>query len=330
MYVRSSTRTPWRTKLNPVIFCLISVVQGLVVTGLELPILFTVRGVRKRGVSSEEVRAKFYSITVYIIIFIGSQLFQILLSIESVFFKNTIQMFGVIAFNIMALLYSVTQYFQIQKLYHLEDNDVELFGRSSLFIGLVAITIGVGQVSLILFGFKLYKEFGWKIYRRLGSDLTLRKYFMTYHVLTMFLKFDLFFFLGFIVQFLNFTIQSGDTERTITIICLPVSLAILVFALFSVHMESRWMGGVSCTGFAVGIAYFIFKIVRILTKEKYDNYKYFLLMFAFLSLAAISVSLVLLVLCIRNFEKGLTPHIQISLKSRQSIRRRNTLDLQGE
>jgi len=301
------------------------------VISLEIPILNNVYSLKASNSTTIEMQIKFASLFIYTAIFMASQVFQIVLSIESVFFKNTIQIFGVIAFNIMAFFYSITQYFQIQKGYAAEAVD-STYQIQELYlkIGIIAIIIGVGQIFLMIFGFGLYREFGWKIYRRLGSDLTMRKCFMTYHILTMFLKFDIFFLLGFLVQFLNFTIRSNDIELSLTIAFIPIGLTIIALTVFAVQTENKWVAYISCAGFIGGIPYFVFKIFRILTWEKYKNYMYFLLMFAFLSLMGILISLALLIMCIRNFDKGLTPHIQILMKPRSSTRRVSTLNLEGE
>lgn len=80
-----------------------------------------------------------------------------------------------IAFNIMALVYSVFQCYQIETAKKIEANDFE-DKRILIFtlVGVVSGTITLGQILLSVFGFRLYKEFGWSIYLRLGSDLTLR------------------------------------------------------------------------------------------------------------------------------------------------------------
>ncbi|KAI0217564.1 hypothetical protein L0F63_000264 [Massospora cicadina] len=272
----------------------------------------------------------------------GSQIFQVVISIRSVFFKNTLQIFGVIAFNIMALIYSVFQCYQIEnakKLFGANNFNVEN-DRIFTLVGIVSGTITLGQILLLIFGFRLYKEFGWMLQSSIRFSLEfsyvayaclLSGYFMTYHLLLMFLKFDLFFFFGFILQFLLFTIKEQDPELWITLIFIPVSLLVGFLSIAAVQKENPPLTVASLFGLLMGVVYFLFKIFRLLTVSKYANFKNFLSLFAFLSLFVIAASAALLVSCYRNFNKGLGPYIQLSLHSyKNKAVRPHSLNLEGE
>jgi hypothetical protein len=70
-------------------------------------------------------------------------------------------------------MYSVIEYFQVHK-YQTRDGTRDV--RRQTRLGLLANILVTGAVSLVLImiSFKLYLEFGWKIYKRIGADPKIR------------------------------------------------------------------------------------------------------------------------------------------------------------
>ncbi|KAJ9052467.1 hypothetical protein DSO57_1033887 [Entomophthora muscae] len=91
---------------------------------------------------------------------------------------------------------------------------------------------------------------------------------MTYHLLQMFLKFDLFFFFGFILQFLIFTINADDPEFWITLIFIPVSLLVGFLSIAAVQRENTHLTFASLFGLVLGVAYFIFQNLPLADKAQ--------------------------------------------------------------
>jgi hypothetical protein len=60
--------------------------------------------------------------------------------------------------------------------------------------------ISVSVVAIIVLTFFLYREFGWDIYRALGADLRIRRYYFNYQVFECIVCYSFFFFAGFGVQ----------------------------------------------------------------------------------------------------------------------------------
>ena len=63
--------------------------------------------------------------------------------------------------------------------------------------------------------------------------------YRSYHIFLMLLKMDVFFFLGFALQFAILVLNNNDIEKGLTIAAIPISLAILVGAVYAVVYEKK-------------------------------------------------------------------------------------------
>ncbi|KAJ3026389.1 hypothetical protein HDV00_011974, partial [Rhizophlyctis rosea] len=255
-------------------------------------------------------------VPVYLIIFIIAQLFQIVLCWDAVWHKNTIQIMGFVLFNFSVCLYSGFQYNQMTNILTqtgtgtppIGDSDRQLL-RAVLMA--IPIIVAVFTVIFMFFAFKLYLEFGWKIYKKIGADPKMRNIYRVYQIFLMLLKLDIFFIFGFGIQFIVLVINQNDPEFALTIAALPITMIILLFAVYGVRRESKIIMSLFCVGLGLALAYFIFKLARIWQRKdlpQYRDTKNYLTFFASLSLAVVLGSLINAVLCMRNFGKGLRQH----------------------
>lgn len=98
--------------------------------------------------------------------------------------------------------------------------------------------------------------------------------YRAYQIYLVLIKIDLFFFVGFSIQFIFLTLakQTSDPEYWVTIFFLPATLLILMVAVYAVRHESRrWMAFFLTTMLA-GVGYFIFKVYRMYSKEKKSQF----------------------------------------------------------
>ncbi|KND01770.1 uncharacterized protein SPPG_03562 [Spizellomyces punctatus DAOM BR117] len=262
-------------------------------------------------------------IPVYLIIFIIGQLFQIYLCWDAVLHKNTIQIVAFVMFNLCVCLYSIFQYTQMIGL--VEDNSEQVpfthSDQETLKAVLLAIPIILGAFGVLfaICAWKLYLEFGWKIYKKIGADPKMRNMYRSYQFFIMLLKLDVFFVLGFGIQFLVLVIQKNDPEFALTIAALPIMMLVLVLAVYGLKREDKWIMGLFCCGVVLAMSYFVFKLVRIYMRKnepQYSDTKHYLTFFACLSLAVMIMTFVNAIVCYRNFGKGLKEHIHDSRRQR--------------
>ncbi|KAG0295602.1 hypothetical protein BGZ98_001326, partial [Dissophora globulifera] len=263
------------------------------------------------------------SIPAYLIVFVFAQLFQLVFAWDAVRAQNTIEVIGIVIFNLCCFAYSIFEISQIQKtlwdagengFFTSTDSAMDLNSAVKPFLITVVCIIGVTQCLVTWLAYRLFQEFGWKIYKKIGADPNMKKMYRAYQIYLVLIKVDLFFFVGFSIQFIYLTLtrRGGDPEYWITISVLPITILILYVAIYAVRHESRrWMatfiGAMLC-----GVVYFVFKVIRMYVgpkKENYDGVVKFLTLFATLCLITILVTIGNATVCYKNFGKGLKPHL---------------------
>jgi hypothetical protein len=199
------------------------------------------------------------TITTFLTLYIFGFVFELLLVYDALRLKNTIQVIGLCLFNLALLIYAAVQMQQIA------DAVTDLQGHGEIgpdawadskpFLIAIPCIIAVGTMQMAFIAWKLYDEFAWTIYKHISADLRMKRRYLTFQVRSLkmgravyadtgqiyiaLLKFDFFFFLGFVIQFVVIVVKKTDAEFWTTIAAIPAIIVILMLAGIFTRRESK-------------------------------------------------------------------------------------------
>ncbi|GAA5839759.1 hypothetical protein JCM3766R1_004604 [Sporobolomyces carnicolor] len=253
------------------------------------------------------------SVATYVSLFILAVVFELFVTLDACQQKNIIGILCIDIFQIAMLVYSAVLPRQLANALDGSNADTP---RVRLLVHAYSVVIpcvvGACSVAFSYLTWRLYEEFGWDVFKRIGADIRIRKCYQVYEIFVAFLKFDGFFFLGFEIQFLVLVTGTKTVEFVLTIIALPIILLALALTAVVVRIESRVGVAASLVVQAAGMAYFAYKLARIYSTEagpRYAATKATLTIFSVIALVMLLGTFVLTGLCMSNFGKGLREKI---------------------
>ncbi|KAI8912710.1 hypothetical protein EDD86DRAFT_269239 [Gorgonomyces haynaldii] len=270
------------------------------------------------------------AIKIYHFIFMAAQVFQFVLLYDAVLNLSLIQLVATTAFNFAFMVYSVIQLNQAANLVGgngLITRGLALHPTANLEYGQIAIMI-IFCTGWLFIAYRLYKVFGWTIFKEMGADVSMRNKLWLYHVYIMILKIDVFFFLGFSFQYLFMvSIQYLKDRPSIPAspiqfyshlcIATPIAMALLVVSYYAVRKENYILMYGTFGGLVAAMIYLIVKLVDIYTPSSKDNYsgaQNSLTLFIVLTFIMAGVSVVVAFFNFRNFGTGLKEQLDMQAK----------------
>ncbi|TWU71603.1 hypothetical protein ED733_003298 [Metarhizium rileyi] len=276
------------------------------------------------NVSEDKVQSQYKTIPTFLTLFIFGFLYELVIVWDALRMKNTIQVIGVCIANLALLVYTALQVDQIKMAitvlggYSALEVDVtsaHLWSKVQALLSAIPAIIALATCCMAFIAWKLYQEFAWDILKNIGADYRMKKRFLHYQIYIALLKFDFFFFLGFIIQFVVVVAQKSDPEFALTIATIPVTIVILLAAAYFTRRENK--PGMICVMilFLGGLSYFVFKLVRIYQPSHKDSYfavRKSLTAFAVITILLIILTIANAIICMSNFNKGLKAHLLAS------------------
>lgn len=303
------TRTIWQKIIPESIACRLYLAVVLVETTIDLAIegeLFL--RVREKVEAAETVDPTIERMPVYLVIFAIAHVFQFAMALDAVYARNTLQFICLAIFNALFLMYAIIQIGEVRQAMA----GTAASGISSIPINvlttIIPIVISVAEVAYIALGWKIYNEFGWKVYKFLGADRRIKKLYGHYQIYEVLVKFDVFFWVGFSVQFIWLVLQNNDWEYYVTCAALPLSIILLVEGHLAARHENKWMMATFMSGCVGAMVYFLYKLVKVVLEKNSDAYRLVwksLTVFSVFSLCLLIATGVYSVIVLRNFGKGL-------------------------
>ncbi|KAG0257769.1 hypothetical protein DFQ27_004951 [Actinomortierella ambigua] len=260
------------------------------------------------------------ALSVYHVLFMVAQFFQLALLCDAVYHKNTIQIIATVVFGIAMVAYAGVQIKQasdiLDKSQPLPSAILDIFRtnnnpyHASLPYEIAVIVLMVLFSAVFIFmAYKLYKEFGWSIYKKIGADLQMRDMYKVYQLFIMILKFDIFFWLGFSAQFLTVVwlqsqevafgqeiVRSSDVLSRKDFINIMVmhlvlstgaSIVLPMLAWWGLKRESKIAMSCFLTAGLATLVYNVMKLHQVFTEQqRFDGANKFLTFFCKLSMKA--------------------------------------------
>ncbi|KAJ3480257.1 hypothetical protein NLI96_g8479 [Meripilus lineatus] len=308
---KEKENTNWLSLLVPdSIACRLYVLVVLIETAIDLAIEADLFLRFKDYDIGEENRAN-NKMPVYLAVFCLAHVFQFVMAVDAVYARNTLQFIFLTIFNAMFLLYSIIQ---IQEINDLIPSNTPGFSHIPINVltTVIPIVIAVSELAYILLGWKIYTEFGWKVYKFLGADRQIKTMYAHYQVFLCLVKFDLFFWVGFSVQFIWLVLNPNDAEYYLTCAAFPLSIIVLIEGHLAARYENKWMMLTFMGGCVGALVYFLYKLVKVL---RFRNEDTFILVwktmttFSILAIFLLIGTFIVACLVMRNFGRGLKTQI---------------------
>ncbi|KDQ54736.1 hypothetical protein JAAARDRAFT_37835 [Jaapia argillacea MUCL 33604] len=245
---------------------------------------------------------------VYLSIFALAHVFQFGMACDAVYNRNTLQFLCLTIFNALFLVYAIIQIGEIRSSLSPAVSNGFSHIPIDVLTTIIPIVISVAELAYIALGWKIYTEFGWKVYKFLGADRNIKKMYANFQIFECLVKFDVFFWVGFSVQFIWLVLQSNDWEYYVTVAALPLSIVLLVEGHLAARHENKWMMATFMSGCVGALIYFIYKLVKVLMFKDTEQFHLVwktLTTFSLIAITLLLVTFILACIVMANFGRGL-------------------------
>jgi len=219
-------------------------------------------------------------LTVYQVIFLVAQFFQFFLVCDTITKSSTIQLIIGTIFSVCISFYSIIQYIQqdqkkITNYKYLKNSDIDLHPSKNIEIAIIVLMF-IFCLGWIIITLRLYKIFGWNVFKQLGADIGVRNRLKLYQILISLLKIDIFLFTTFTMQFVVFVvyyIQNDDLKvKIINVILLVIVFLMPFIGFWATKKEDYKVMFIFIIFLSLSIGYMIYSIVDIIM-DKQKNKK---------------------------------------------------------
>lgn len=180
-------------------------------------------------------------------------------------------------------------------------------GKQSIVVWIRLISVCIFCPLNFVLGWFTYKAFGWKIYHKIGANITLQSIYRKYQIFVSLLKIDLLFGTGLVLGIGLFQLDDGVTFY-IDLAMLPISIGWAMLGLFGVRHEEKISMGFFLSFAVLEPIYIVWKAIGWIhaTPSKIGVYAFGIICAAASVALLVRVCLVCFaVIAYSNFEKGL-------------------------
>ncbi|KAI0690668.1 hypothetical protein BC835DRAFT_1280513 [Cytidiella melzeri] len=249
------------------LYLLVVLIETSIDLAIEADLLIRFHELDKTQSANKDIVER--KMPVYLTIFAFAHVFQFVLAVDAVAARNTLQFIFLAVFNAVFLVYAIIQINEIRT--SLPQGTTGLSHIPiDVLTTIIPIVISVAELVYCALGWKIYKEFGWKVYKFLGADRRIRTMYTWYQIYLCLIKFDLFFWVGFSIQFIWLVLNNNDAEYYLTCAALPLSVIVLVEGHLAARYENEMMMWSFMAGCVAALVYFVYKLVKVVRFKATD------------------------------------------------------------
>ncbi|KAK8034106.1 hypothetical protein PG993_009101 [Apiospora rasikravindrae] len=295
------------------LFLAVALTQSILALGLEAYVFVTVeRDLDPTAVGITEG----HTVPSYFSLFIFAFVYELVLVYDALKLSSMIQLVGLCIYNALLLMYAAVQPSSVKKALDLLartfDMDVtpllkpgrHTWERISPALTAVIVDQAVATAALFVLTYKLRSEFAWVVYKVLNADLSMRRRLLNFQIYMALIKFTFFFLVGFLVQIVSLIPDPRhDPELPLTVVGIFVALAVMCLGIYCAMTEKK-AGTVVVIVAYVGAGIYLSYKLSVLYSD--DNYP--LITFNAVALAMVICNIVMAMVCMANFGKGLSTY----------------------
>lgn len=157
--------------------------------------------------TSSALEANKRRLPVYLYIFVTAHIVQLGLTVYAIRTRNTIQVIGLAIFNGLFVIYAGIEIEEIRNILgnttpaaNAQTTHNLLTLPLNVLTAIVIAVVAASEIAVVVLTWFIWREFGWRIYRFLGADLRIRRFYLQYQIFECICCFSFFFFAGFGVQ----------------------------------------------------------------------------------------------------------------------------------
>ncbi|QRG39145.1 hypothetical protein FDK38_003572 [Candidozyma auris] len=241
----------------------ISIVSAVLVVGLE-GFMYGVINVHKEQFHSH---ARYLEMSIFLALFIFAGVYQVVVTIIAQHTKNMLLFTLLCLFYATMVIYTGIQYKEVSENLELVSSPAWRAAAKGTNIAVIAVLGFTLVAQIVVIYCVLLQSMQWFKFKKIGASIAIKRMYTVFQIHRSLLIFDLFFFLGFTVQFIVVMVADKKSLEFILTCCmLPLTLLVLFLADFAATRELLWLSLFTLSCLVAGVVYVLFKTIRLFTK----------------------------------------------------------------